>query len=275
MNKNIIYILLAVFGIGVLASAILFEEKGANGGKRTATKYDPYEQCKVFHESELLKDAKLLELEKAVAEYFETVFESNPEIAQAFKAMPEGWYQQQLLSTFGKCYLEGKYVKKDISRAVEYFKLAEKRGSKEASHILASLRLFQATDPKEKKKGFIAMEKEYKAGSAFAAGKLGHAYQMGFGVKPNLKKALELYEFAADKGMTNWQFLLAHAYEKGYLGLKQDSNKAQYWLNKQPKVHNVDYDCLIAQYYRDGAYPKNSELHRHHSEKCKKAVVTK
>jgi hypothetical protein len=141
-------------------------------------------------------------------------------------------------------------------------------GYQSAVHILASLRLFKTDDPTLQRLGFEVLEQEYETGSAFAAGKLGWAYQRGLGVNPDRDKALELYEYAAKSGMTYWQYLLAHAYEKGYLDLEVDPDKAAYWVAYKPKVHIALYECWVASYYHDGTFPPNDDLQSQYQKTC-------
>ena len=108
---------------------------------------------------------------------------------------------------------------------------------KEMSHIEASKMLFQSDSFQDQKEGFEYLAKEANEGSAYSIGKIGWAYQMGLGVDADLDKAKELYLSPARAGMTYWQFLLAHAYEMGYLGFIQSGEQYEYWLNFQPKIH--------------------------------------
>lgn len=142
-------------------------------------------------------------------------------------------------------------------------------GDRSASHMLASMRLFQSDDPEDHKLGFASLQQEFEAGSCYAGGKLGWAYQRGLAVKPDVQHAVSLYEKAADCGMTYWQFLLAHAYEQGYLGLTPSKEKATYWLEKPPKVHVAQYECWVASYYRDGTFPRDDEKLARYREACK------
>ena len=132
-------------------------------------------------------------------------------------------------------------------------------GHDSAAHMLASMRVFSSNDPEGRRKGFSRLEKEYKDGSAYSAGKLGWAYQRGLGADANLERAIELYEEAARRGMTYWQFLLAHAHEEGYLGFPPSEERAEYWLAMEPKIHIDKYECWVANYYRDGIFPSNEE----------------
>lgn len=135
--------------------------------------------------------------------------------------------------------------------------------------MIASVDVFQSGDPIRQTNGFKVLEREYAdSGSAYAAGKLGWVYQQGFGVEQDLRKALELYNFAAERGMTYWQYLLAHAYEKGYLGLEVDEERAEYWRKFKPKVHVALYECWVSIHYQDGTFPKSDELARKYQKIC-------
>ena len=126
-------------------------------------------------------------------------------------------------------------------------------------HIAASIQLFNVDDPGAQRDGLHQLESEFQNGSAYAAGKLGWAYQLGRGVETNEPKAIALYEYAASRGMTYWQFLLSHTYEFGLLGLERDSERAQYWLTHEDKRYIAIYECWVADYYGMGIFPLMSE----------------
>lgn len=181
----------------------------------------------------------------------------------------EGWLRHGLIEQIADCYARGIGTDKDIEKAMALLELPAREGSSQAQHYLASLRVFDTDDPELQRMGFEVLESEYvESGSAFAAGKVGFAYQKGLGVEPDQEKATELYEYAARNGMTYWQYLLAHAYEKGYLGLEVDEERSAYWLTYEPKVHRVAYECLVAVYYADGTFPENEELKSRYRKTC-------
>jgi TPR repeat protein len=139
---------------------------------------------------------------------------------------------------------------------------------KSDKHIQASSTLFKKDDASKHRDAFNYLYSEYKDGSAYSAGKLGWAYQKGLGVKPDLDKAIELYEFAASRGMTYWQYLLAHAYDQGYLGFDVNPEKRDYWLNQSYKVHIAKYECWVVSYYAMGIYPSNPTLEKFYEQQC-------
>ncbi|RZV34546.1 MAG: sel1 repeat family protein [Chromatiales bacterium] len=189
----------------------------------------------------------------------------NPDLLADLSALPDGWVYLVL----AECYRAGIVVEKDRIIGNSLLRVAASEGSSQAAHMIASIDVFQSGDPVRQREGFKVLEGEYsESGSAYAAGKLGWAYQQGFGVDQDLEKALELYNFAAERGMTYWQYLLAHAYEKGYLGLEVNEERAKYWREFKPKVHVALYECWVSTYYQDGTFPKSDELGSKYQKKC-------
>ena len=191
--------------------------------------------------------------------------EVNPDLPTEFSKQQGGWF----FMAFALCFRQGLVVDKDIERSNQLLQIASDQGSRDAAHMVASIAVFQSDDPEEQEVGFKFLRREYEEeGSAYAAGKLGWAYQRGLGVEQDLTKAIELYKFAASQGMTYWQYLLAHAYEKGYLGLDVDEERAAYWLKFKPKVHIALYECWVAIYYQDGTFPKSDKLASEYQQVC-------
>ena len=184
------------------------------------------------------------------------------------EVFPDDWAKHGFRVQVASCYISGKGIARDTDKAMALLEEPAAAGYPAAVHILASLRLFNSEDPSLQRLGFEVLEKEYESGSAFAAGKLGWAYQKGLGVDPDRDKALELYEYAAQRGMTYWQYLLGHAYEKGYLGLEPDPEKAVGWITYKPKIHVALYECWVASYYADSTFPTNEELQIKYQKIC-------
>ena len=65
-----------------------------------------------------------------------------------------------------------------------------------------------------------------KKGKAWAMGMLAQRYIQGVGVKQSDKKAIELYEMAAKRGITIAQANLGNYYRQGIHGVKQSSKRA-------------------------------------------------
>ena len=140
---------------------------------------------------------------------------------------------------------------------------------KSSSHAKATEKVFDSNVLEEQRKGIQHLKKEVKEGSYYAMGKLGWAYQLGIGVEKDLPKALNLYEKAADAGMTYWQILLAHAYQQGYFGLEKSPEKHLYWANHSNKIHNANYTCWVSDYYKNNIFPANEKISMKYDAKCK------
>jgi len=234
----------------------------------TSAQYANEEFCSKIDELKGLNDADISEIQSLVERYFNDIFEAVDNLNKGVENLPNNWLKQSIALRFADCYFQGIAVNKNIEKAKLFLKIASSLGSDQATHRLASIQLFKSTDFKEQQEGFKTLEKEFNSGSAFAAGKLGWAYQHGFGVKKDLTKAIELYHHAAESGMTSWQFLLAHAYENGYLNLEKSNAKALHWLNFEPKVHVARYECWVVVYYEDGTFPANDSEYKKNNKLC-------
>lgn len=229
------------------------------------------EVCILMSKSESVESRIVPDIIDEMEEHYGKVAKRISELGGLDKHLPKNWLKQSLYMAMADCFAEGRYVMHNSELANHFLLLARDYGSKQAAHTVASLQLFQSDDPQDHKEGFDYLESEYLSGSAYSGGKLGWAYQRGLAVEPNLEKAIELYEHAAKSGMTYWQFLLAHAYEQGYLGLNKDLQKSQYWLEYELKAHRDHYECWVASYYRNGIFPTYEKKEAHYQSICDKA----
>lgn len=170
------------------------------------------------------------------------------------------------------CFVVGPSDSLDVERAMTILEASADAGYSPAIHQLASLRVFMSDNGELQRSGFLALKREADAGSAYSAGKLGHAYALGRGTERNVALALEHYTMAANAGMTSWQYELAHVYEQGYFGLAIDRQQADYWRNYQPKVHLEVYECVVANGYARGTFPENREVQEEFAEACQRAA---
>jgi len=201
----------------------------------------------------------------SVAAFEQKLHELNPDMPDELTESPDGW----MYLVLADCYRSGTVVQKDRIRGNALLRLAASKGSSQAAYIVAGIDVFQSGDINRQRSGFKVLESEYlERNSAFAAGQLGWAYQQGYGVERDLNKALELYNIAAGRGMTYWQFLLAHAYKKGYLGLEVNEERAEYWREFKPKVHVALYECWVSIYYQNGIFPGSEELAQEFQKVC-------
>lgn|GEM_PF-2840486 len=67
---------------------------------------------------------------------------------------------------------------------------------------------------------------------------LANLYIAGQGVEKDFVEAIKLLKKAANQDNKNSQELLAEGYRKGWWGLPQDFNQADYWLQRAKKINN-------------------------------------
>lgn len=75
-------------------------------------------------------------------------------------------------------------------------------------------------------------------GLASAEFSLANLYIAGQGVEKDFAEAIKLLRKAANQDNKNSQELLAEGYRKGWWGLPQDFNQANYWLQRAKKINN-------------------------------------
>ena len=194
--------------------------------------------------------------ETQVSQYWSEVFSNSPTNSQWSLSESPGLLKQQIALEHGECYLNGSSnLSPDINKAIQYLEYAAELGSDNGANILAQLRLYYSKDYAIQKLGFEYLFEQYEAGSSFSAGKLAEAYQLGLGTEKDLREALRLYNIAAEAGNTYWQYLLAHAYREGYLGLPKSTDKYTFWRDYQPKIHLLTYECEVLNFYKRGIFP--------------------
>lgn len=147
----------------------------------------------------------------------------------------------------GLCYFRGNGVTRDVEKAVYWYTKASELG-----HAAAQLKLALCysgdinawkigTDPS---RAVYWLEKSAMQGNACAQYNLGVCYIEGFGVEKNAKKAVELFQIAADAEYLPAQYNLGVCYKYG-IGVEPDDEIAQYWneryySSKKPELRNLD-----------------------------------
>ena len=96
---------------------------------------------------------------------------------------------------------------------------------------------------------YQALEKLAKSGNPQAMYNLAYLTQTGQGTAKNEKKAIQLYQDAANKGYPVAHYVLAKNYVTGTLGLPQDINKAKQHFEASSKLGfddaTVEYAVLL------------------------------
>ncbi len=104
------------------------------------------------------------------------------------------------MNELGLDYYTGKYIKRDMSKALSIWKIASNSGSKEAELRLSISKIYGADDTAEYITAVDSIKNAVKAGSVLAQATLAYCFQNGIGVDKNLPNAVEYYRFAAQRG---------------------------------------------------------------------------
>ena len=105
----------------------------------------------------------------------------------------------------------------------------------------APLRAEQAVD-------IAALQKGAAAGDAYDQLNLGAAYDNGIGVARDIDKALHWYEKAAEQGVAEAQFNLAHL----LVEQEMSASVAAEWMRKAAEQGMVDAEYLMGVIYAEG-----------------------
>jgi TPR repeat protein len=228
------------------------------------------EFCENLEIFEQLSSEDYESLEQWSEDSLDATYEAISQSARMSDAMPDDWLRNQVATYIADCYMTGRGTERDLRKAMAVLAVPASAGHSGSAHMLASMQVFQSNDPELQRIGFLTLQQEAEAGSAYSAGKIGWAYAVGRGTERDKQRALEQYFVAANAGMTYWQFLLAHAYEQGYYGLPVDPEKATYWREYQPKIHIANYECEVSGNYERGIFPANEQLQNQYREACNK-----
>jgi TPR repeat protein len=95
-------------------------------------------------------------------------------------------------------YYSGKYVKTDIQKGLEYWKIAEKLQSPEAGVRIITSKIFDSNSNLTNE--IASLEKFENNGSILAQFTLGYCYENGIGIKKSIPNAVKYYRNAAQRG---------------------------------------------------------------------------
>ncbi len=104
------------------------------------------------------------------------------------------------LIELGLCYSSGSIVKKDFSKAIEYWNKAAEFGSREAEIRIAFANIADSINQKNIKDNIHALHRSADEGSVLAQTFLGYCYEKGLGVTENKAIAARYYRHAAQRG---------------------------------------------------------------------------
>ncbi len=122
----------------------------------------------------------------------------------------------QSLVEVGQCYYTGRWVKKDIPKAISYWQQAAIAGNREASIRVASVLLFSTvtgtTDSTTQR--IAQLTKALNDGSVLAQVALALCYEKGIGVAKKMSEALRLYRTSAQRGNQTAYYTLRRLYDE-------------------------------------------------------------
>ena len=131
----------------------------------------------------------------------------------------------------GKMYDFGEGTKKDLKKAIYWYRQGARQGDPKAMHNLASLYVRGEGVEKDFKKAVELYSQAAEKGLPMAQHNLSVMYADGKGVKQDYAKAFEWAYKAAVQGYKDAQYNVGYSYTKGE-GIKQDYAKALEWYRK-------------------------------------------
>ena len=114
--------------------------------------------------------------------------------------------------------------------------------------LLPLLLLFTLPLHAEQAVDISKLQKEAAAGDAYSQLNLGAAYDNGIGVKRDIDKALHWYQKAAEQGLAEAQFNLAHL----LVSEEISSVAAAEWMQKAAEQGMTDAEYLLGVIYAEG-----------------------
>lgn len=134
--------------------------------------------------------------------------------------------------SMGILYEEGKFVKQDDQKALEYYLMAAENGSTGAMNNIGNFYFHGKGVAKAYDKAFTWYRKAADlSGNAAAECSLGMCYQYGYGTAIDHEKARSFYEMSAKQGLGLAYYRLGLLYEQG-LGVAQDMHTAKQYFGE-------------------------------------------
>ena len=156
-------------------------------------------------------------------------------------------------------YKLGKGVKKDYSKAMNYFKIASEKGHVSSMYNLAVLYDFQADEEyRDVKKAIYYYEMAIEYGHSGAMNNLGVCYENGEGVSKDLKKALDLYIKASDAGDANGAMNASKCFRLSR-GCEKDLDKSEFYCLRAKELEHKDADEQMKIIQEEKAKEKKSK----------------
>lgn len=157
------------------------------------------------------------------------------------------------INLLGNMYKNGIYpVKKDIDKAIEYYKEAANHNYTYAFNNLGKI----CEDNKDFKNAFLYYEKSANLKESYALNKLGEFYRKGLYIKKDMNKAFYYYNEAISGPINNiyayaYYNLAKHFYLTGEIILIKDIDKAIHYLSLASDMNNIDSSILLLYLYAE------------------------
>lgn len=139
-----------------------------------------------------------------------------------------------------------------MSNVFSEYEAAAKNNDSDAQFELS--KIFKQGDlvDKDLEKSFYWLTKSSENGNMKAKHNLGHIYLEGLDgiANSDSNKAIELFLSAAESGLSASQFILGTLYADGYESIKQDAEKAAYWIIKAAENNSDNAKFMFAFFFR-------------------------
>jgi len=146
-------------------------------------------------------------------------------------------------------YQNGRGVKPDLGKAVEWYKKSAAQNNAKAAN---RLKLLEANEERFKK-----VLAQAEKGSAESQYKLGKMYSEGVGVSINNSKAAEAFENAAKQGHAKAEYNLGLSYYEGN-GVKKDRAAAYKWFKAAAEQNDPAAQYYLGKMFATGSGVKQS-----------------
>ena len=143
----------------------------------------------------------------------------------------------------GSMYQNGRGVKSDRSKAVEWYKKSAKQGNKQS---VSRLGLMRANEDR-----FGKTLTRAEKGDLESQYMLGNMYTKGIGVGTDNSKAIEWYEKSATQGYAKAEYNLGLIYYDG-IGTKKNNATALKWFTRAAEQDHAAAQYYLGKMYADG-----------------------
>lgn len=155
-------------------------------------------------------------------------------------------------------YYNGKWVEKDLTRALELFKISYDKGNDKAAILLGEIYHDGNGVEPDYAEAYRYFKEASDEGYVYATKELAIMYQNGEYVKKNVEEATRLFQIAADYGDTYAAAETGYSYYSGR-GVQQDYEKAYKYLKMAMDDGILWSIKIVANMYKAGLYLKQDD----------------